>query len=294
LKFDRIGRIDMTNGGPEEFWAVVARALSAAVAPFADGKLNAAHPTHFPAFVPGVLAPLILPRMGATIRRAFAADRRTVLTGTVRPEPAFAPSVTFESVADLAGENVRLTRELAELKAMYLRLAADAAEQAAEAERFHHLALHDALTQLPNRLLLMDRLAAALAHAQCTGTEVLVIFLDLNDFKAINDTMGHAAGDRVLGEVALRIAGCLRRCDTASRVGGDEFVLVCATADAAADTADIRSRLAHAIAAPIDVNGTPVTIGASIGISSFPADGSHPTALIDRADRAMYHIKARS
>jgi diguanylate cyclase (GGDEF)-like protein len=283
----------MTNTGTEEFWAVVARGLSAAVALLGDGKLNAAHATHLPAIVPGVLAPLILPRMGAKIRRAFAADRRPGLAAAVRPEPEFAPSVKFDAVAKLARENVRLTRELTELKAKYLRLATDAAEQAAESERFHHLALHDALTQLPNRLLLMDRLAAALAHAQRTGTEVLVIFLDLDHFKAINDTMGHAAGDRVLSEVALRIAGCVRRCDAASRVGGDEFVLVCATADAAADTADIRSRLARAIAAPIDVNGTPVSIGASIGISSFPADGSHPTALIDRADQAMYHIKAR-
>jgi diguanylate cyclase (GGDEF)-like protein len=142
-------------------------------------------------------------------------------------------------------------------------------------------------------LLLMDRLAAALTHAQRMGTQVLVIFLDLDHFKAINDTMGHAAGDRMLSEVGARIAGCTRRTDTASRVGGDEFVLVCATSDAAADAAQIRTRLARAMDAPINVNGTPVKIGASVGISVFPADGWDPEQLIDKADQAMFEIKAR-
>ncbi|MGD0472295.1 MAG: GGDEF domain-containing protein [Candidatus Velthaea sp.] len=272
---------------------VLARTLSAAVALLHDGTLNASHSGHLPAVVPGVLAPLVLPRMGATIRRALSVDWRSAGGSTAGSDASFAPSVKFTSMADLARENARLQRELAELKAKYARLAEDAADQAAESERFHHLALHDALTQLPNRLLLMDRIAAALAHAERAGTQVLVIFLDLDHFKAINDIMGHAAGDRVLSEVAIRIAGCTRRSDTASRVGGDEFVLVCATEDAVADAADIRSRLGRAIAAPIDVNGTPVTIGASIGISSFPADGADPGELIDRADQAMYHVKAR-
>jgi len=232
--------------------------------------------------------------MGASVRRVLSAEGKPAFGRSVRAERESAPANRFDSVAEVARENVRLTLELQELKAKHDRLAADSADQAAQSERLQHLALHDALTQLPNRVLLMDRLTGALAHAQRAGTEVLVFFLDLDHFKAINDTMGHAAGDRVLGEVALRITSCLRRTDTASRVGGDEFVLVCPTSDAAGDIADVRSRLTRAIAAPIDVHGTPVTIGASLGHSSFPADGRHPSELIDKADQAMYTAKARS
>jgi diguanylate cyclase (GGDEF)-like protein len=212
--------------------------------------------------------------MGATIRRAFAG-----------PKPA--PS------AELARENVRLARELEELKAKYVRLAADAAEAAAASSRFYHLALHDPLTQLPNRLLLMDRFAAALSQARRAGTDVLVIYLDLDHFKAVNDTLGHAAGDNVLSEIGRRIAACARKSDTAGRVGGDEFVMVCGATDVSVDAPEIRSRLARAIAAPIDVNGTPITLGASIGMSSFPADGVQPAELIEKADRAMYRVKMR-
>jgi diguanylate cyclase (GGDEF)-like protein len=288
-----VGRAEMTTTGSTGFTAALARTLSAAVALLHDGSMNAAHNSHLPTILPGVLAPLVLPRLGSSVRRVLSPEGKSAFGRSVRGDRDSAPATRFDSVAEVARENVRLTLELQELKAKYARLAADSADQAIQAERFRHLALHDALTQLPNRVLLMDRLAGALAQAQRAGTEVLVIFLDLDHFKAINDTVGHAAGDRVLSEVALRITGCLRRTDTASRTGGDEFVLVCPTSDAAGDIADIRSRLTRAIAAPIDVNGTPVTIGASLGCSSFPADGCHPGELIDKADQAMYTAKAR-
>jgi diguanylate cyclase (GGDEF)-like protein len=273
LEFANMGRGATTNTRLAGLAEAVVRTLSAAAGLLHDG----------------VPASVALPRMGASIRRLLSANPSGDLQW--RPKTVVAPAIRFDSVAEVASENARLHDELQELQAKYMRLAAEAAERTAESERFHHLSLHDALTNLPNRHLLMDRLADALAQAQRAGTEVLVIFLDLNHFKAINDTLGHAAGDRVLSEVALRIAGCLRRADTASRVGGDEFILVRATTDAAGEVADIRTRLTRAIAAPIDIHGTPVTIGASLGFSSFPADGCRPAELIDKADRAMYRLK---
>ncbi len=186
----------------------------------------------------------------------------------------------------------RLQDELKNVRAAYAELAMEAAERAATAERLAYLAHHDTLTTLPNRLLLMERLQEAIAQARHDRTSLLVVFLDLDRFKSINDTLGHAMGDRVLREVGLRLAGCMRTGDTASRVGGDEFVLVCASADPAVDAVRIQTRLLSALAAPIDANGTPLAVGASIGMSAFPADGTEPRELIDRADAAMYAAKA--
>jgi diguanylate cyclase (GGDEF)-like protein/PAS domain S-box-containing protein len=166
--------------------------------------------------------------------------------------------------------------------------AAILADTAAELE---HLAHHDPMTNLPNRMLLVERLSQAIALAQRAKSELLVLYVDLDRFKIINDTRGHAAGDRVLAVTGGRIAEALRAGDTASRVGGDEFVLVCATTEAAEDAARLANRLIEAIGQPIEIDGEFVTIGASIGISMYPADGVDGNELIQNADSAMYSAK---
>jgi diguanylate cyclase (GGDEF)-like protein/PAS domain S-box-containing protein len=168
---------------------------------------------------------------------------------------------------------------------------AAAALLAGSAAALEHLAHHDPMTNLPNRRLLEERLSQAIALAQRAKTEVLVLYLDLDRFKIINDTRGHAAGDRVLAVTGERIADALRTGDTAGRVGGDEFVLVCATAGAVQEAALLATRLLHAIGEPIAIDGEMVSVGASIGISMYPSDGTTGSELIRKADTAMYAAK---
>jgi diguanylate cyclase (GGDEF)-like protein len=165
------------------------------------------------------------------------------------------------------------------------------AQLARTAAKLEHLALHDPMTNLPNRTLLTERLSQAIALAKRAKTEVIVLYADLDRFKIINDTHGHAAGDHVLAVTGARISDALRAGDTASRVGGDEFVLVCATNEATIEAARLATRLLTAIGQPIDIGGTTVSVGASIGISLYPADGVTGDELIRKADSAMYSAK---
>lgn len=171
---------------------------------------------------------------------------------------------------------------------------AAALEQEAAA-RF--LALHDGLTGLANRVLLMDRLQHEIAQAQRHGWQVGVMFIDLDEFKAINDRMGHAVGDRVLQLVAQRLQDNSRSVDTLSRFGGDEFVFVQTEVKDGGDVAKVAGNLLQALAAPAqqDEDGTPLPkdIRASIGIALFPQHGDTPEKLLVSADRAMYRAKQR-
>ncbi len=201
------------------------------------------------------------------------------------------PGADVDRPADAAAV-ASLQRELTELRIAYTGLQRAMAERDAVAERYAYLAHHDALTGLPNRLLLADRLTQALAFARRAGTEITVTYLDLDCFKEINDTLGHAAGDRVLSEVALRLVRCIRSADTASRLGGDEFVLVCYTAGGQCEAAQIAARVLTAIAEPIDVCGTAVSLAASVGMTVSSAGSGEPADLIAAADTAMYAAKA--
>jgi diguanylate cyclase (GGDEF)-like protein/PAS domain S-box-containing protein len=159
----------------------------------------------------------------------------------------------------------------------------------AEAE-LRDQALHDALTGLPNRTLLGDRLASAIAVAQRQNTPVSLLLLDLNGFKQVNDTLGHHAGDLVLIETAARISGALRESDTAARLGGDEFVLVLPATPLVGAIETARA-LVDLIVAPIMLQGKPLTVGASIGIAVFPTHARNPEMLLAAADLAMYDAK---
>jgi diguanylate cyclase (GGDEF)-like protein/PAS domain S-box-containing protein len=159
----------------------------------------------------------------------------------------------------------------------------------AEAE-LRDRALHDPLTGLPNRVLLNDRLTSAVAVAQRQEAPLSVLLLDLDGFKAVNDTWGHHAGDQVLTEIASRLAGSLRESDTAARLGGDEFVLLLPATPLVGAIETARA-LVDFIVAPITVDGKPLTVGASIGIAVFPNHGRDVEVLLAAADAAMYEAK---
>lgn len=153
------------------------------------------------------------------------------------------------------------------------------------------LAHFDPLTQLPNRALLADRLAMALAQSRRDGGRVAVALLDLDGFKPINDTWGHAAGDRILIEVANRLRATLRETDTVARLGGDEFVLVLSAGRSTNDHLRLLERVLSELARPYPLNGTSVNLTASIGVTFYPEDAGDADTLIRHADQAMYLAK---
>ncbi|OIQ91052.1 cyclic di-GMP phosphodiesterase Gmr [mine drainage metagenome] len=154
-----------------------------------------------------------------------------------------------------------------------------------------HLAHHDSLTGLPNRLLLQDRVERAIAFARRDQSRVALLFLDLDHFKIINDSLGHAAGDALLKAVSARLCGALRHSDTVARLGGDEFMVLAANVGTAAEIAEIAEKIAEALSAPVDLAGQSVTIGSSIGVAVFPEDGEDFPTLMKHADTAMYRAK---
>ncbi|TVP58761.1 MAG: EAL domain-containing protein [Halomonadaceae bacterium] len=163
-----------------------------------------------------------------------------------------------------------------------------------EAEAFiNYQAYHDLLTRLPNRALFKDRLSLAIAHAQRDNQSLAVMFLDLDRFKVINDTLGHAMGDRLLQAVTRRLEGCLRQGDTLSRFGGDEFTLLLPAIGTPEDARTIALKLIAALKPPFQLGEHEAFVGVSIGISMYPEAGLQMEQLIQRADIAMYHVKGR-
>jgi len=157
--------------------------------------------------------------------------------------------------------------------------------------RIEHLAFHDALTGLPNRTLLAERLARALAQAQRENGQVAVLFLDLDRFKVINDSLGHLAGDRLLVEVGRRLRGALRAEDTLARVGGDEFQVLLPRVSDPSDAAHVAEKLMQALQPPMRLEGRDVQITASLGVALYPRDAIDNEALLTYADTALYEAK---
>ena len=160
-------------------------------------------------------------------------------------------------------------------------------------ERIRLLAYHDPLTGLPNRLLLSDRLAHALAMARRRQGHVAVLYIDLDRFKNINESLGHAVGDKLLWEIAHRLNTCVREEDTVSRLSGDEFVIVVENLQGQGDAAAIANKVHKAFEQPIQVDGRMLHASASIGIAVYPNDGDSAEVLMQNADTAMYQAKAQ-
>ena len=158
-------------------------------------------------------------------------------------------------------------------------------------EQIRRMAHFDSLTNLPNRILLMDRLEQALAISQRNHSKTSVIFMDLDHFKKINDNLGHHVGDMLLQQVAERIRGALREVDTVSRLGGDEFVMVLPELRHTEDATKIAEKLLHALDEDFFISGDKLRISPSLGISIFPDHAGDASTLIRIADKAMYHAK---
>jgi diguanylate cyclase (GGDEF)-like protein/PAS domain S-box-containing protein len=167
----------------------------------------------------------------------------------------------------------------------------DISERTYAEEQIKHLAYHDALTGLPNRLLFKDRLTVALSHAQRNGSRLSVLFLDLDRFKVINDSLGHNIGDQLLQAVAARVQSCVRESDTVARLGGDEFTLLLPNLSRSDDAAPVAQKLLEAVRYPFHIEGREFFITTSIGVSLYPEDGLDAETLIKNADTAMYQAK---
>ena len=180
------------------------------------------------------------------------------------------------------------TRELESANAL-LELSKEQAESVANRMEYH--AHHDALTGLPNRILLNDRITSELAHARRQQTNAALLFLDLDRFKIINDSLGHAVGDQLLRVISRRLNNCVREEDTVARLGGDEFMVLLPRISGSADAGRIAKKIIECLVDPISCNGHELHITTSIGISIFPYDGTDAETLIKHADISMYRAK---
>jgi diguanylate cyclase (GGDEF)-like protein/PAS domain S-box-containing protein len=193
----------------------------------------------------------------------------------------FDVSVTISPVRDTSGDVVGAST-----------ISRDITSRKRTERQIEHRAFHDPLTDLPNRVLLDDRIQGALARAQRRDALIAILFLDLDDFKRINDSHGHTTGDRVLKMLGPRLQAVIRPDDTLARFGGDEFVIVCTDIYSRDKAEIIADRINDALAAPFDVGGTEISVSASIGITLGAAD-DNPDELLGKADAAMYTAKAR-
>jgi diguanylate cyclase (GGDEF)-like protein/PAS domain S-box-containing protein len=159
-------------------------------------------------------------------------------------------------------------------------------------QRIQHLAYHDNLTGLPNRSLLQDRLARSIARAERSGRKVAVLFIDLDNFKNINDTLGHDVGDELLRQVSRRLSECVRLEDTIARQGGDEFIVLLDNLDDGRNASIVAQKVLNALRQPLQLGGTEQHVSGSVGIAVYPEDGRDAQTLMKNADTAMFHGKS--
>jgi diguanylate cyclase (GGDEF)-like protein len=180
-----------------------------------------------------------------------------------------------------------------ELTAMATDIAGIAIERARTEARIHHMAHHDPLTGLPNRTLFWAQFNRAIVEARREGRRITATYIDLDNFKQINDSLGHAAGDEVLKTLAKRLCHCIRASDLLVRLGGDEFAVVFSN-PAHEQSGGMVTRLQElraAISRPIVIEGESVEVTCSMGVAFFPDDGETPETLLHRADKALYTAK---
>ncbi|MCF8179490.1 MAG: PAS domain S-box protein [Sulfuritalea sp.] len=173
----------------------------------------------------------------------------------------------------------------------FVAIFSDISERKAAEEKIAFLAHHDPLTGLPNRLLLKDRLERAITHGERAGDKVALLFVDLDRFKAVNDTFGHLVGDTLLRDAAQRLLACVRDSDTVSRHGGDEFLVVLTDLNSSEVPAQIAAKIMETLGEPFHIDAHEAVISASVGIAVYPDDGADFDELLKKADTAMYHAK---
>ncbi|PKM36450.1 MAG: GGDEF domain-containing protein [Gammaproteobacteria bacterium HGW-Gammaproteobacteria-10] len=212
-----------------------------------------------------------------------------------------AEKISSDEIGTLVDDFNDMLRQV-QLRDRELQKARDELEERIEARtlelteltrQLEHQAYHDMLTGLANRITFDDHLKLAIDQARRHGQRLAVMFLDLDRFKTINDTLGHAVGDKLLMQVSQRLLACIRDCDTLARLGGDEFAVLLTQIRQGTDAAEVASKLIAAIAEPIPIEGYSLHITTSIGISLFPEDGDHAETIVKNADTAMYRSKDR-
>ena len=203
------------------------------------------------------------------------------------------PRVPFGSI----GGHTNLPRKFSHDEALFLQsvahVLAAAIERWRSEESIRHNALHDPLTELPNRALFLDRLTHVLAKRDPKGSQAAVMFLDVDNFKLLNDSLGHEAGDRLLRAVGPRLAGTLRPSDTVARFGGDEFVILAEEVGDGRDALVLAERIQQSLAEPFVLDGEEHFLTASIGVALATARYDGPDSLMRDADAAMYRAKER-
>ena len=219
----------------------------------------------------------VLARELAVSAREMLSDQREAAARATAQSRSLAESQMREANEHLVIATMRAQR--------FVETAENAnVQMASRAER-------DFLTGLPNRELLSHRLTQAIAHAELHATQFALLYLDLDNFKAVNDSLGHAMGDHLLKSVATRLQACVRRSDSLSRHGGDEFVVLVTEVLAKQDAAAVAEKLIASMAAPHLIGEHSLIVGLSIGISFYPEDAADGETLLSKADHAMYHAK---
>ncbi len=175
----------------------------------------------------------------------------------------------------------------------YIGIFSDISRKKRTEEALRHRAFHDPLTNLPNRPFFLAYLDRVLARARRDRAAVAVLFIDLDKMKWVNDTLGHAAGDRVLQETAARLVSCVREADSVARLGGDEFTVVVDDIKDKGDALKVSDKILRSLAVPFIINGRKVNLSASVGVSLYPDHGATVNTLMYRADAAMYRAKTR-
>ncbi|WP_206996497.1 sensor domain-containing protein [Trinickia mobilis] len=218
-----------------------------------------------------------------SIRRALAAERDvTTLVRNYRRDGTLFWNQLY--IAPVRDENGQVTHHISVVN--------DVTELVQSRDMLRHQANFDSLTALPNRALLNERLEQAIRHGAERGTRVSLIFMDVDHFKDVNDSLGHGIGDRLLREIGARLAGCVGASDTVARYGGDEFVLVIVEQEETDRLTDVLAHVSHAFSRPVWIDDTEFHVEASVGIASFPSDGADAETLLRRADLAMYRAKS--
>lgn len=225
--------------------------------------------------------------LAALVSRAVTQPLKAMVSATQALAQGHSHGVLPVEREDEVGE---LARSFQDMEQQILR---QMTELNASRDAMAHLAHHDVLTGLPNRRMFEQRLAQALELSRRSGRGCALLFVDLDDFKAINDGQGHSVGDRVLQAVARTILAAVRQADTVARIAGDEFTVLCENVDSEDAALQIVAKLELAFDAPLQVDGQPLPVRASIGVSLFPRDAQDAHTLLASADAAMYRVKQR-